>query len=85
MFDLSDRTNISLRLEGLITLLVIAHFQKEWQTGARVGSFGGTIMHANIFSPTEVSVYCSCVSEKILACAIVPPNNPTIERVHPCP
>ena len=65
----------------------IAHFQKGWQTGTRVGarsimgSFGGTIMRAKIFLSTQSSVYCSCVSEKILAHATVPPKDPIIERV----
>ena len=54
----------------------IAYFKKEWQTGARMGarsimgSFGGIIVCTKIFSLTQVSVYCSCMSENILACAI---------------
>ena len=54
----------------------IAYFQKEWHTRARMGarlimgSFGGIIVCIKIFSPTQVSVYCSCMSENILACAI---------------
>ena len=40
--------------------IAIAHFQKEWQTGARMGSrslmgsFGGAFAHTKTFSLTQV-------------------------------
>ena len=70
---------------------LIAHFQKTCQTGARIGARsimgslgeggGDTIARTNIFFAEASLSLLLCVSEKILALAIVPPNDPIIEHM----
>ena len=84
----AQRANMDLSIHPIPP---IAHFQKEWWTGARMGAcsvmglFGDTIARGPVrfsFAPAR-AIY---VSEKVLTRAILPPNDPIIFTcAHPHP